>query len=835
MSADPTNHRGGDRNALGGPERAPARAHLRATGLTDADLARPIVAVVHSWIETMPCNFNHRHLADHVKRGVRSSGGTPLEVNTIAVSDVLAMGTSGMRASLISREVIADSIELAARGHLVDAVVAIVGCDKTIPAAAMALARLDLPGAIVYSGSTLPGTFRGRDVTIQDVFEAVGANAVGDLSDEELHELEVRACPTAGACGGHYTANTMALALEFLGLSPLGSAGPPAPTARREVACIEAGRLAMRLLEADVRPSQILTPAAFANAIAAGAATSGSTNLVLHLLAIARDAGVALDLEEFDRISAATPVLADLRPSGRYTAVDFDRAGGSALLARRLLDAGLLSGGALTVNGTLGDQAARAEETPGQDVIASVEHPVGPAGAIAVLHGNLAPDGSVVKVAASRQRHHRGPARVFDSEEDALVAVQAGQIKPGDVVIVRYEGPRGGPGMREMLRVTSALVGQGLGEHVALVTDGRFSGATHGLMVGHVAPEAIDGGPIAALRDGDTVTIDVDTRTVSTDLSEETMAKRIARRRHHTPRHATAGVMSRYASVVGSASQGAITSPAATQPGSRLRSHTGEQPGNGAAGRLAGKVAVVTGAAKGIGRATAIVFAREGARLVLTDLDDVGLDAIVRELRAAEVEVDAVVGDIAGPACARQTIDAAMARFGRVDIAVANAGIIPLSTITDATSEDWDEVMATDGRGMFLTCKHAVEAMTDRGGGSIVCLSSISGVAGQKGQATYGPAKFVASGLAKHLAVECAEHGIRVNAVAPGTIKTERVRRLASEPGGQEYLDDIRRMHPLGRLGEPEEVANAIAFLASDEASFITGAVLPVDGGYLAQ
>ncbi|MEC3980511.1 dihydroxy-acid dehydratase [Amycolatopsis sp. H20-H5] len=536
-----------------GRDRAPMRAHLKAIGLSTADLAKPIVGVAHSWIGTMPCNFTHRRLAQAVQRGVREAGGTPMEINTIAISDVATMGSEGMKTSLVSREVIADSIELVALGHSLDALVTIVGCDKTIPAAAMAHARLDIPGPILYSGSTTAGTWRGEQVTVASVFEAVGANAAGLLSDEDLTELEHNACPGAGACGGQYTANTMAMALEFLGLSPLGSAGPPALDPRKEEAAVEAGRLALRAYADDRRPSRILTSGAFGNAIAAGAATAGSTNLVLHLLAIAREAGVALGLDEFDRISSRTPVIADLLPHGRYTAVDLDAAGGSRLVARRLAEAGLLDEGQLTVTGrSLGEEAAGAGERAGQDVVVPVSRPLESHGGLVVLRGNLAPDGCVVKIAGLTRLVHCGPARVFESEEAAMAAVQAGAIVAGDVVVVRGEGPRGGPGMREMLGVTAALVGRGLGGSVALVTDGRFSGATRGLMAGHVAPEAAAGGPIGLLRDGDPVTIDVPARTLEADPSGGAGDWTPAEDRYPT------GVMARYRALVGSASEGAV-------------------------------------------------------------------------------------------------------------------------------------------------------------------------------------------------------------------------------------------------------------------------------------
>jgi dihydroxy-acid dehydratase len=484
-----------------------------------------------------------------------------MELNTISISDGITMGTQGMKTSLVSREVIADSIELVGRGHMFDAMVTIVGCDKTIPAAAMAHARLGVPGAIVYSGSIAPGRFKGHDVTIQDVFEGVGANAAGKMSDEDLLDLEEHACPGAGACGGQYTANTMAMVLEFLGLSPMGSSSPPALDGRKDEVCANAGRLVMQMLERGLTPGRILTHEAFENGIAAGAATGGSTNLVLHLLAIAREIGVPLNIDDFDRVSERTPIIADLKPGGRYTAVDVDRAGGSKLLGKRLLDAGLIDGTQLTATGrTIAEEVEDAVETPGQDVIVPVESPLRSSGGLVILKGNLAPEGCVVKVAGYTRLHHTGPARVFDSEEDAMKTVQAGGIVDNDVVVIRYEGPRGGPGMREMLGVTAALVGQGLGETVALLTDGRFSGATRGLMAGHVAPEAAHRGPIAALRDGDTVTFDIENRTLSVDLPPEELEARLAQWSEPEPRFAT-GVMAKYAALVSSASEGAVTDP----------------------------------------------------------------------------------------------------------------------------------------------------------------------------------------------------------------------------------------------------------------------------------
>jgi dihydroxy-acid dehydratase len=556
-----TDTRHKSRTILEGRDRAPARAMLHAIGFDDEALSKPIVGVAHSWIETMPCNYNHRRLAEKVKEGIREAGGTPMELNTISISDGVTMGTEGMKASLVSREVIADSIELVGRGHMFDAVVSVVGCDKTLPGAAMALVRLGVPGFCVYSGSIAPGRFKDRDVTIGEVFEAVGASAVGLMSDKELKEIENNACPGAGACGGQFTANTMAMVLEFLGLSPMGSASPPANDPRKDEVCVGAGHLIMDLLNRGVTPKDILTRGAFENAIAAGAATGGSTNLVLHLLAIAREAGIPLDVDDFDRVSNRTPIIADIKPAGRYTAVDVDAAGGSKLLGKRLLDADLLDGAQLTPTGkTIAEEVEDATETPGQDVILPVENPLRETGGLVILKGNLAPEGCVVKVAGYTRLRHEGPARVFDREEDAMEAVQAGHVVEGNVVVIRYEGPKGGPGMREMLGVTAALVGQGLGKTVALLTDGRFSGATRGLMAGHVAPEAAHRGPIAALQEGDAVTFDIEARTLNVALSDEEIEARLADWTDPLPRYET-GVFAKYAALVSSASEGAITRP----------------------------------------------------------------------------------------------------------------------------------------------------------------------------------------------------------------------------------------------------------------------------------
>jgi dihydroxy-acid dehydratase len=544
-----------------GPDRAPARAMLKGVGFTDEDLARPLIGVSTTWIETMPCNLNQRALAQHVKRGIREAGGTPLEFNTISVSDGVSMGTEGMRASLVSREVIADSIELVVRGHLFDGLVCLVGCDKTIPAAVMALCRLDLPGLVLYNGSIAPGRFHGRDVTIQDVFEAVGAHAAGTMSAAELHELEGLACPGAGACGGQFTANTMSTALEFLGISPGGLNGIPALDPAKDDAAEQVGRLALELVRKGTRPSEIVTWEALENAAASVAATGGSTNGVLHLLAIARELGIPFELEDFDRIAERTPVVASLKPAGRFVATDVHEAGGVALVARELQKAGLVHGEAPNVDGrTLGEIATAVVERPGQEVVVPIETPLKPTGGLAVLGGNLAPEGCVVKLAGHERLLHRGPARVFESEEACFAAVKERSLVPGDVVVIRYEGPAGGPGMREMLHVTAAIVGEGLGDEVALVTDGRFSGATHGLMVGHVSPEAVRGGPIAALREGDTVVIDVEARELRVELSDDELAARLADWSPPPPRYSE-GVFAKYAALVSSASEGAVTRP----------------------------------------------------------------------------------------------------------------------------------------------------------------------------------------------------------------------------------------------------------------------------------
>jgi len=549
---------------LDGPDRAPARSYFRAIGLSDEDLSRPLIGVANTWIELMPCNFHLRRLSEQVKAGVREAGGTPLEFNTVAISDGISMGTEGMKTSLVSREIIADSIELVARGYSLDGLVAISGCDKTIPGTVMALARLDLPALMLYGGSIMPGEFRGRAVTIQDVFEAVGAFHAGTLDRAALAELEAAACPGPGACGGQFTANTMAMAFEVMGISPMGSADVPAMAEEKDSVSRQAGRLVMDVLRADRRPRHIITRASLENAIAAVAASGGSTNAVLHLLALAEEVGVDLSLDDFDRVSRRTPLLADLKPGGRFTAVDLHRAGGIRLVAHRLLAAGVLHRDALTVTGrSIGSEAASAQDVPGQEVVRPLHAPLKPTGGLVVLKGNLAPEGCVVKLTGHGHLAHRGPARVFDTEEEAFDAVRGGRVRPGDVVVIRYEGPVGGPGMREMLAVTAALVGAGLGESVALLTDGRFSGATRGLMAGHVAPEAARGGPIAALRDGDVIRFDVSDRRLEVELPVAELGARLAAWAPPAPRYTT-GVMAKYARLVSSASRGAVTRAAAT-------------------------------------------------------------------------------------------------------------------------------------------------------------------------------------------------------------------------------------------------------------------------------
>ncbi len=544
-----------------GRDRAPARSMFKAIGFSDEDLAKPIIGIANTWIETMPCNFNLRDLAVKVKEGVRAAGGTPMEFNTIAVSDGITMGTEGMKGSLVSREIIADSIELTGRSYMFDGIIALVACDKTIPGGAMGLARVNVPSVLLYGGSILPGQVNGVDITIQDVFEAVGAHAAGKISDEQLLAIENHACPGAGACGGQYTANTMATAMEIIGISPMGSASIPAVDPRKDDAGYQAGFVLMEALKANRRPRDIMSREAFENAIASVAATGGSTNAVLHLLALARDCEVDLTIDDFDAISERTPLLVDLKPGGRYVAADVDKAGGIQLIAQRLVEGGYADGAQLTVTGkSLADASVSATETPGQDVIRAVGDPIKPTGGLVILKGNLAPEGGVVKVAGSDHLKHRGPARVFENEESAMQAVTSGSIKDGDVLVIRYEGPAGGPGMREMLGVTAAIVGAGLGETVALLTDGRFSGATRGLMVGHVAPEAARKGPIAAVEDGDIVVIDCAQRGLNVEVSDAELAARLAALETRPTRYAT-GVFAKYAKLVSSSSQGAVTDP----------------------------------------------------------------------------------------------------------------------------------------------------------------------------------------------------------------------------------------------------------------------------------
>ena len=542
-----------------GPHRAPARAMLKAVGFTDADLKKPLIGVANTWIEIGPCNYHLRDLATHVKAGIRAAGGTPMEFNTVSISDGITMGTEGMRASLVSREVIADSIELVTRGNGFDGIVVLVGCDKTIPGGVMALARLNVPGVLLYGGSIAPGHFNNQQVTIQDVFEAVGAHAAGRMSDDDLCRLEADACPGAGACGGQFTANTMAIASEFLGIAALGSGSVPATDPKKAEIGQAAGARVMDLVRRGVKPRDLITKTALENAIASVATTGGSTNAVLHLIAIAREAGLELELADFDRISSRTALMVDLKPSGRFVATDLHNAGGSPLVAKRLIEAKLIDGSAQTVTGrTLAEEAANAVETRGQEVVRPIGQELKKSGGLVILQGSLAPEGAVMKVSGTERLQHRGPARVFDSEEAAFEAVQHQKIKAGDVVVIRYEGPSGGPGMREMLAVTGAIVGAGLGETVALITDGRFSGATRGFCVGHMAPEAARGGPIAAVRDGDTILIDVASRKLDLEVADETIKQRLAEWRAPKPRYAT-GVLGKYARLVSSASTGAVT------------------------------------------------------------------------------------------------------------------------------------------------------------------------------------------------------------------------------------------------------------------------------------
>ena len=542
-----------------GPSRAPARAMLKAMGLTDEDLSKPMVGIANTWIETTPCNFHLRRLSEKIKEGVRAAGGTPIEYNTIAISDGITMGTEGMKTSLISREVVADSIELVARGHYFDAVIAISGCDKTIPGTVMALARLDVPSLMIYGGSIAPGRYENKDVTIQDVFEAVGKHAAGTMTAPQLCALENAACPNSGACGGQFTANTMSTAFAIMGISPIWANEVPAMSEKKDEVCFETGKLVIELLKKDLRPSKIITRKSMENAIAAVAMTGGSTNAVLHLLALARESGIKLSIEDFDKISSRTPLLGDLKPGGRFVASDLYEAGGFRLVAKRMLDAKILHKDCLTVTGrTIGREAAEAEEKSGQEVLRSLARPLKPTGGLVILKGNLAPEGCVLKVAGEDRLNFEGPAKVFNSEEEAFAAVKARKIKKGDVIVIRYEGPKGGPGMREMLAVTAALVGEGLGKEGGLLTDGRFSGATKGLMAGHVSPEAFDGGPIAAVKNGDIIRFDIPKRRLDVKLSAAEIRSRLKKWKAPKPRY-TSGVMAKYAKLVSSASKGATT------------------------------------------------------------------------------------------------------------------------------------------------------------------------------------------------------------------------------------------------------------------------------------
>jgi dihydroxy-acid dehydratase len=555
----PFDPRHASRTLVDGPDRAAARSYFKAVGFTDEDLARPLIGVAHCWIEITPCNWNHQKLAEKVKAGVRAAGGTPIEFSTISVTDGIAMGTEGMKASLISRDWIADSVELVTRGHLLDGLVTLTGCDKTIPAMVMAMARLNIPSVMLYGGSIMYGEHRGRRLTVQDVFEAIGAFNAGKIDAAELNAVESRACPGAGACGGQFTANTMATAFEMLGVSPMGWNGVPAVDPRKDEAAFETGRLVMDVLRKGLQPRAIITKKALQNAIAGVMATGGSTNAVLHLMAVAREAGVKLTIDEFDRISRRTPLLADLKPWGAYTAPEMYEAGGMAIVAQRLMAAGLLNEGEITVTGrTIAEEARVAREAPGQKVIHTLNDPIKPEGGIVILRGNLAPEGCVAKVSGQKRDFHRGPARIFDREEDAFQAVKTGKIKPNDVVVIRWEGPKGGPGMREMLHVTGAIQGAGLGDSVALMTDGRFSGATHGFMIGHIAPEAADGGPIAAIKNGDTIAIDIKKRKLDVELTASEIKTRLKAVKPPRPRY-TWGVMAKYARLVSSASEGAVT------------------------------------------------------------------------------------------------------------------------------------------------------------------------------------------------------------------------------------------------------------------------------------
>jgi len=552
-----------------GKDRAPARAFLKAIGLTDEDIKKPIIGIANTWIGTMPCNFKLRDLAVNVADGIRKAGGTPMEYNTIAISDGITMGTEGMKASLVSRDLIADSIELVARGHMFDGIVALVACDKTIPCAAMALLRLNIPGLVLYGGSILPGRYKGRDLTIKDVSEAVGANAAGKISDQDLLDIENSACPGAGACGGQFTANTMATVMEIIGLSPMGTASVPQVDPRKRNVAERCGELVLNLVKSNLRPRDIVTRKSIDNAIASVATTGGSTNAVLHLLAMAREAGIALNIDDFQTISERTPLLVDLKPAGKFVAVDVDKAGGIAVIAQRLAQGGYVDGSAMTVTGrTFAQEAADAKETPGQEVIHALNNPIKKSGGLVILRGSLAPEGCVIKVTGIERTQQKGPARVFEAEEAAMAAVMGGNIRSGDIMVIRYEGPRGGPGMREMLGVTSAIVGAGLSESVALITDGRFSGATRGFCVGHIAPEAAVGGPIAAVEEGDIINLDIQKRTIDLEVPQNTLRDRLTKWKTPAPRYST-GVFAKYIALVGSASEGALTTPSALSASSR--------------------------------------------------------------------------------------------------------------------------------------------------------------------------------------------------------------------------------------------------------------------------
>ena len=547
------------RTLVEGTDRAGARAMFKAIGLTDEDLAKPIIGIANTWIEIGPCNFHLRRLAAKVKEGVRRAGGTPLEFNTVSISDGITMGTEGMKASLVSREVIADSIELVARGNFFDGIITLAACDKTMPGTIMSLIRMDVPGIMIYGGSIAAGNYRGKDVTVQEVYEYIGAYTAGKITLEELKEMEDNACPGPGACGGQFTANTMGMVAEFLGICPMGLADIPAMDDDKDRASFDAGELIMRMIREDIRPSQLITRTALDNAIAAVAASGGSTNAVLHTLAFAREAGIEFTVDDIEAISKRTPLLCDLKPTGKYVAVDMYKAGGNRLLARRLLDGGLIDGNVPTCTGrTLAEEAASAKETPGQQVMRPLDNPINANGGLHILKGNLAPNGCVVKLKGTEPMVFRGPARVFESEIEAFDAVKTNGIKAGDVVVIRYEGPTGGPGMQEMLQVTAALAGQGLGGSVALLTDGRFSGATKGLMLGHVTPEAMVGGPIGLLREGDLITIDVEARSVNVELSDAEFAERRMAWRAPAP-HYTSGVFAKYARLVAQADDGAVT------------------------------------------------------------------------------------------------------------------------------------------------------------------------------------------------------------------------------------------------------------------------------------